>query len=659
MLNAGSGFHMGLDGDLLQTWKPSLSSQIFLYILGLLLTVPGSIFIFSIVHLDIGLGLIEQMQEMWQHKIQAVAVTLFSTSLFCAFSWLRAFFIWEMRDYELLRWFEARDLVGAASDQSKKYLAESIKQFGQSKPQAKRHYLDEPYNYRLMLFGHEAGKVEKSEFVSIESVKEESVKEAIFIETTEHYYRNFFKAPSSNEVTDLQVETLFDRTVEAFLLDPAFTHNVKSVAGYIGLQQQSIEKKLFYSDCSVIVKDLFKFDLENRSIFQSVTLLGKNQRPDKVPIQISARKFTLHTPELLSCYNCDQSLSIINSSVGEVGFCASCHGYLFSETSLQALYGQRILKKNWQDKQFTFYKGYIEQHCFNDCKSPMNQYQLNSSNPNFTPSRNNISILRCPQCSLYWFDEGQIKGLLELTQYENLAQQEANQNAGGTTTYIAQLLTGLPFKVYNPVKKIPTVLVSLLLVMGVIFLLQQSVDKGVSFVFLLYPDQVLYKPWALISSAFMHANLFHLAGNGIMLWLFGDNIEDKYGWKTFLLIFLLSAIVGNLVHVAANFGSSIGCLGASGGVYGIMAAYLVFFKSSKVWWVVLFVRVKVSLVLFLLFRIGVDIYGLLFSIENIAWFAHIGGFLTGLCIGYLVKNQTLKNWQTLARIAKTKKIISK
>ena len=140
-------------------------------------------------------------------------------------------------------------------------------------------------------------------------------------------------------------------------------------------------------------------------------------------------------------------------------------------------------------------------------------------------------------------------------------------------------------------------------------------------------------------SMFMHAGFWHLAGNMLYLWIFGNNIEDVLGKFRFILFYLVCGTIAALGHVATNFDSVIPMVGASGAVSGILGAYLVLFPFARVKtliFIVIFITViripaVVLLGLWILMQVanGMAASG---GGAGVAWFAHIGGFLAGMIL---------------------------
>jgi membrane associated rhomboid family serine protease len=142
----------------------------------------------------------------------------------------------------------------------------------------------------------------------------------------------------------------------------------------------------------------------------------------------------------------------------------------------------------------------------------------------------------------------------------------------------------------------------------------------------------------LFTSMFMHANLMHIIGNMLFLWIFADNIEDRVGHVVFIIFYLTCGLAGTLLHSVFTPASIIPMIGASGAISGVLGAYIILFPKA---------RISALMPFFLFFRIvqlpSLVFLGIwflmqfLFGISSIratgggvAYFAHIGGFLVGL-----------------------------
>jgi len=151
----------------------------------------------------------------------------------------------------------------------------------------------------------------------------------------------------------------------------------------------------------------------------------------------------------------------------------------------------------------------------------------------------------------------------------------------------------------------------------------------------------------LVSSIFLHGGLMHLGGNMWFLWLFGDNIEQKFGRAKYLGIYLIWGILAGLVHVMGDPASSTPAVGASGAISGILGAYLVIFPRAKImtfmmlgfFWRMMHIQAKWFLPFWLVFQnlLPFFIGGFGIAGGGVAYLAHIGGFVIGLATGYLYK----------------------
>ena len=144
----------------------------------------------------------------------------------------------------------------------------------------------------------------------------------------------------------------------------------------------------------------------------------------------------------------------------------------------------------------------------------------------------------------------------------------------------------------------------------------------------------------LVSSMFIHGGFFHLAGNMMFLWVFGDNVEDFLGHAKYLIFFLVAGVVAALAHLAVDPNSQTPLVGASGAISGVSGAYMLLFPFN---------RIKTLIVMFLITAIEIPavwLLGLWFAWQlvqgvlslgvsqsvDIAFFAHVGGFVTGLAV---------------------------
>lgn len=159
------------------------------------------------------------------------------------------------------------------------------------------------------------------------------------------------------------------------------------------------------------------------------------------------------------------------------------------------------------------------------------------------------------------------------------------------------------------------------------------------------PPTIAYPIWiTAITSMFMHGGLLHIASNMLYLWVFGDNIEDAMGPFRFIIFYLLCGLGALAAQIAIDPGSQTPIVGASGAIAGILGGYLMLFPRGRVNVVTFIVIIPLLLRLPALIVIGFWILIQFFSgwaslgpnvdeaTGGVAYFAHIGGFLTGVIL---------------------------
>ncbi len=155
------------------------------------------------------------------------------------------------------------------------------------------------------------------------------------------------------------------------------------------------------------------------------------------------------------------------------------------------------------------------------------------------------------------------------------------------------------------------------------------------------PDFFLPRWATLFTSLFLHAGWLHLGGNMLYLWIFGNNIEEYLGHGKFLLFYLLSGLAATGSHILFNSDSVIPVIGASGAIAGVLGAYLILFPRHQVVTLAFFFYfiqvIRVPAVFILGFWFIIQIFRGTLSLgaadaSGVAWFAHIGGFVTGLLL---------------------------
>jgi membrane associated rhomboid family serine protease len=147
----------------------------------------------------------------------------------------------------------------------------------------------------------------------------------------------------------------------------------------------------------------------------------------------------------------------------------------------------------------------------------------------------------------------------------------------------------------------------------------------------------------VFTSMFMHGGWLHLGGNMLYLWIFGDNVEDRFGHAKFALFYFLCGIAATFAQVVVSAGSTVPNLGASGAIAGVLAAYIILFPRGQV--KVLMGRavvpmpalVVIGLWIVLQFINGIGSITQSAETGGVAYMAHIGGFVAGVVLTFLFR----------------------
>jgi rhomboid family protein len=152
----------------------------------------------------------------------------------------------------------------------------------------------------------------------------------------------------------------------------------------------------------------------------------------------------------------------------------------------------------------------------------------------------------------------------------------------------------------------------------------------------------------IFASMFLHGGWLHLVGNMLFLFVFGRSIEDRYGHLKFLVLYFVGGFAAAVTHILLNAGSPVPTIGASGAIAAVLGAYAVCFPRAKIstliFLIFFFWRVEIP-ALFLLgywFLIQFVAGFQMLAIETataggVAWWAHVGGFLTGILLAAVLR----------------------
>jgi membrane associated rhomboid family serine protease len=212
----------------------------------------------------------------------------------------------------------------------------------------------------------------------------------------------------------------------------------------------------------------------------------------------------------------------------------------------------------------------------------------------------------------------------------------------------------IPIKDLNPSKKAPVVTTLLILFCFLVFFYELYLPPGARERFIqmfavipfeiargvdIPPPDPLTPYGNTVSYQYLHGGFMHILGNMLFLWVFGDNVEERFGHLRYFLFYTVCGVAAALTQVFVTPNSTLPLIGASGAISGVLGAYAVLFpRAGIVTLVFIFFFVDVIVVpalvwiaaWFLLQFVSAMVSVDHLSLGGVAWFAHIGGFLTGV-----------------------------
>jgi len=201
-------------------------------------------------------------------------------------------------------------------------------------------------------------------------------------------------------------------------------------------------------------------------------------------------------------------------------------------------------------------------------------------------------------------------------------------------------------------RTVPLVTYALIALNALVFFLELTGGDAFITQWVFVPTRFLADPGGefltLFSSMFMHAGWLHLGGNMLYLWIFGDNVEDRFGHIIYLIFYLVCGLAATFAQLAFNMGSSIPNLGASGAIAGVLGAYLVMFPGKQIRVLMGNQVAGVSALIVIGGWIILQFFSGIGSIANtadtggVAFMAHIGGFVAGVLLAFLLRGNSAR-----------------
>lgn len=279
----------------------------------------------------------------------------------------------------------------------------------------------------------------------------------------------------------------------------------------------------------------------------------------------------------------------------------------------------------------------------------------------------NVILDKCLTCQGIWADETEIREVARYLKVDPRVVEigksliETNQTQKDITELGNMLSDRNPSVLFFPklilplgdeiaTTKFPKINLSIIGLCVITYIYQLFVTANpIAFIqqFGVIPSQILQREalYSLLTSMFLHGDFLHLLGNMFFLWIFGDNVEDRFSSFGYIVFYLACGAAADFMHIYFNATSTIPAIGASGAISGIIGAYLVFYPKSRIKTLVICRIIHIPAFLWLsIWFIFQLIFGFIYhstGVSNIAWFAHIGGFVFGGLVAMFKKKLKL------------------
>jgi membrane associated rhomboid family serine protease/DNA-directed RNA polymerase subunit M/transcription elongation factor TFIIS len=338
----------------------------------------------------------------------------------------------------------------------------------------------------------------------------------------------------------------------------------------------------------------------------------------------------------MRCPKCNSSILLAAGyQNNEVDVCQQCGGIWFEKNELNSV----LSSVNETDDEIDFKStlgdaiGTSAINC-PACASALDKYHLLKDY--------HVEVDLCHRCEGTWIDHEELE---QVRMSPQIREQLHELNQGiNWKTWLLQFLSQMPVE-YNVKPRIrPVVNLLLILLNCIVFAVMYSDPGSAKLLVALFGSnpQLIEQGqhlWGPLTAIFLHGGLLHLAGNMYFLYVVGDNLEDVLGHWRYLALYLLCGVGASFISLFMNWGGNITSIGASGAIAGLFGMYLVWFRYASFTFMIIVYQKKISVVWYFGIWILINIIGMLSGDVEVDYWAHFGGFVIGLLIGWLMKQQ--------------------
>lgn len=352
------------------------------------------------------------------------------------------------------------------------------------------------------------------------------------------------------------------------------------------------------------------------------------------------------------CPQCrHKALKITRYQDQEIDVCPSCRGLWFEAGEFDAALGNDEKEPVIEGKHRKAHES-TDMSC-PDCDATLDRHHLLKGYE--------VEIERCPAGHGIWIEREELDEALAA---EHLHEPlERLNDKTSWRTWLFQFVTQMPVEYNIRPRQRPWVTWSLILVNTLIFVASMMDLRfaELSMQGAMIPEQISTGNHltTLLTSQFLHGGWMHLIGNMYFLWIIGDNLEDALGHRRFLLAYLGCGTVAALAQTLIEPSSTIPVIGASGAIAGLFGLYLLWFRKASLTFMIFVYQKKVAPWVFFLIWLGINVFGMATGAQGVAYMAHIGGFVCGLVLGYLLLNWVRQNYPLLQLLNSDKVVVQR
>ncbi len=357
---------------------------------------------------------------------------------------------------------------------------------------------------------------------------------------------------------------------------------------------------------------------------------------------------------MLACPACGDRLRREQDG-GVVHRCARCGGVSMTVALVRRRgVDPRAVARVWQSVR----GGSVDpQRACPHCRRPMQQA------PAVDTHGDRFVVDGCVTCLCLWFDHGELEGLPEAEEQTEpelpaearrllaVAQVSRVRRGADDEAPVAgwqwvPMILGMPAELSSrPLNRLPLVTWTLAALCALALVATWSRLPEVIAAWGLIPTEWTRRGGlTLLTSFFLHGGLLHLLSNAYFLVVFGDNVEDLLGHGRFLALVVLSALAGDIAHGMLDPTGTIPVVGASGGIFGVVAFYAVSFPKARMGFLFYFRVVRVPVIGLVLLYGALQALGAYLQTEGIrggvSHLAHIGGAVVGIAAGLWTRSQS-------------------